>query len=53
VICDILKKEDMTFFGLKHAGQFRILMPNEGYYQFYDSKEKYIEEFYEDDDEDD
>ncbi len=51
VICDILKKEDMTFFGLKYAGQFRILMPNEGYYQAYDSKEKYIyeEDEYEDD----
>jgi len=52
VICDILKKEDMTFFGLKYAGQFRILMPNEGYYQFYDSKEKWIEDIYEDDEED-
>ena len=49
VICDILKKEDMTFFGLKYAGQFRILMPNEGYYQFYDGKEKYIYEEFEDD----
>lgn len=44
VICDILKKEDMTFFGLKYAGQFRILMPNEGYYQAYDnSNGKYID----------
>ena len=51
VICDILKKEDMTFFGLKYAGQFRILMPNEGYYQFYDSKEKYMYEEYDDDEE--
>ncbi len=49
VICDILKKEDMTFLGLKYANQFRILMPNEGYYQSYDSKEKYIYEAYEDD----
>ena len=52
VICDILKKEEMTFFGLKYAGQFRILMPNEGYYRAYDGKEKYIYEEYEDDDED-
>jgi len=51
VICDILKKEDMTLFGLKYAGQFRILMPNEGYYQFYDGKEMYIAEEFEDDDE--
>jgi hypothetical protein len=51
VICDILKKEDMTFFGLKYASQFRILMPNEGYYQFYDGKEMYIAEEFEDDEE--
>ncbi len=51
VICDILKKEDMTLFGLKYAGQFRILMPNEGYYQFYDGKEMYIAEEFEDDEE--
>lgn len=53
VMCDILKKEDMTLMGLKYAGQFRILMPNEGYYQAYDSKEQYVYEAYEDDDEDD
>ena len=52
VICDILNKEEMTFFGLKYSGQFRILMPNEGYYRAYDGKEKYIYEEYEDDDED-
>lgn len=50
VICDILKKEEMTLLALKYANQFRILMPNEGYYQAYDSKEKWIEEIYEDDD---
>ena len=44
VICDILNKEEMTFFGLKYAGQFRILMPNEGYYRAYDNvKGKYID----------
>lgn len=44
VICDILNKEEMTFFGLKYAGQFRILAPNEGYYQAYDNvKGKYID----------
>ena len=52
MICDILKKEEMTLLGLKYALQFRILMPNEGYYQAYDSKEKYIYEEFEDDDED-
>ena len=49
VICDLLKKEEVTFAALKY--EFRILMPNELYYKFYDSKEKYIEEIYEDDDE--
>ena len=53
VICDILKKEDMTFFGLKYANQFRILMPNESYYQAYDGKEKDIHEAFEYDDDDD
>ena len=36
VICDLLNKEEVTFAALKYAGQFRILMPNEGYYQAYD-----------------
>jgi hypothetical protein len=48
VVCDLLKKEEATFAALKY--QFRVLMPNETYYQFYDSKEKWIEEIYEDDD---
>ena len=49
VVCDLLKKEEATFAALKY--KFRILMPNETYYQFYDSKEKYIDEIYEDNDE--
>ncbi len=49
VVCDLLKKEEATFAALKY--RFRVLMPNETYYQFYDSKEKYIEEIYEDDEE--
>ena len=48
VVCDLLKKEEATFAALKY--RFRVLMPNETYYQFYDSKEKYIEEIYEDED---
>jgi hypothetical protein len=42
VICDLLKKEEVTFAALKY--DFRILMPNEPYYKFYDSKEKWIDE---------
>ena len=49
VVCDLLNKTEATFAALKY--KFRILMPNETYYQFYDSKEKYIDEIYEDDDE--
>lgn len=52
VICDLLKKEEATFAALKYPNGFRILAPNEQYYKFYDSKEKWIEEIYEDDDED-
>jgi hypothetical protein len=37
VICDILNKSDVTFLTLKYGEQFRILMPNETYYQEYDN----------------
>ena len=36
VICDILNKSDVTFLTLKYGEQFRVLMPNETYYQEYD-----------------
>ena len=49
VVCDMLKKEEVTFAGLKYS--FRILAPNEPYYKFYDSKEKWIDEIDEDDSE--
>ena len=37
VICDLLDPSEATFVGLKYLGQFRILQPNETYYQQYDS----------------
>lgn len=37
VICDMLDSADVTFAALKYQGQFRILMPNEPYYQEYDN----------------
>ena len=37
VICDLLNKSEATYAGLKYQGQFRILMPNEVYYQEYDN----------------
>jgi hypothetical protein len=36
VVCDILKESDMTFLTLKYGEQFRVLKPNESYYQEYD-----------------
>lgn len=42
VVCDLLDKSEATFAALKY--NFRILMPNEVYYQAYDSKSKYIPE---------
>jgi hypothetical protein len=38
IICDLLKKEEATFAALKYPNGFRILKPNEGYYQAYDKK---------------
>lgn len=37
IICDLLKKEEATLAGLKYQG-WRILKPNEAYYQAYDQK---------------
>ena len=37
IICDLLKKEEATLAGLKY-GSWRILKPNESYYQAYDQK---------------
>ena len=36
IVCDLLDKSEATFVGLKYQGQFRILQPNETYYQQYD-----------------
>jgi hypothetical protein len=38
IICDLLKQEEATFAALKYPNSFRILKPNEGYYQAYDRK---------------
>jgi hypothetical protein len=37
-VCDILDKNDIMILGLKYPSQFRVLMPNETYYQAYDDK---------------
>ena len=49
-ICDIIEEHDLTMLALKFASQFRILAPNEGYYQDYETKEHIYEDedYYED-----
>lgn len=39
IICDLLDERELTFAGIKYTGAFRILAPNEHYYQAYDSNE--------------
>jgi len=49
VVCDLLDKTEVTFASLKY--DFRILAPNEGYYQAYDNvKGTEIDVNYEDED---
>ena len=38
VICDLLDKSEATMAALKYTKHFRVLKPNEGYYQAYDQK---------------
>ena len=42
VVCDMLKKEEVTFAALKY--DFRILAANEAYYKAYDQKGTFIDE---------
>jgi hypothetical protein len=37
IVCDLIEKKDLTFATLKYGEQFRVLMPNETYYQQYDN----------------
>jgi hypothetical protein len=50
VICDILDEHELTVFALRFAGKFRILAPNEAYYQDYDKGQVIWERDEEDDD---
>ena len=36
VVCDMLKKEEVTIAALKYSGTFRVLAANETYYRAYD-----------------
>lgn len=51
IICDLLDERELTFAGIKYTGAFRILAPNEHYYQAYDSNETIWEQDEEDLDE--
>ena len=44
IVCDLLDKEEALLAALTYANDFRVLKPNEPYYQEYDSKKKYISE---------
>ena len=37
VICDLLDRRDLMLAGLKYTKDFRIVKPNESYYQMYDN----------------
>jgi len=46
IICDLLDEKEVTFASIKYGGDFRILQPNEGYYKLYDTSKDWIEEEY-------
>jgi len=48
VICDLKDEHELTIAALKYANLFRILAPNEPYYQAYDTDKVIWEEDYED-----
>lgn len=52
-ICDLLDEHELTIALLKYPQSFRIMAPNEAYYLEYDKKGSWIEELWEDEDEDD
>ena len=52
IICDLLDKDEVLIALLKYANKFRILAPNEAYYKQYDEKGDYIQEQYEEDEDD-
>lgn len=48
-ICDLLDEHELTLALLKYPNSFRILAPNEAYYVEYDKKGNWIEELWEED----
>jgi len=53
IICDLLDKNEALLAAIKYAGRLRILSPNEKYYQQYEQKCDYINEYFEEEEEDD
>ena len=53
IVCDLLDKDEVLIAAMKYAGKFRIMSPNEAYYQDYDKQGSYIEERYYDEEDDD
>lgn len=52
-ICDLLDEHELTLALLKYPNSFRILAPNEVYYVEYDKKGNWIEEIWEEDEDND
>lgn len=54
IICDLLDKGEYVIAALKYGNKFRVLKPNENYYQAYESSAEWIEEdeYYDLDDDD-
>lgn len=50
IICDLLDSRQTLLAGIKYAGKFRILSPNESYFKLYDEHSDWIPEDFEDDD---
>ena len=53
VICDMTDELEVTVALLKYSGGYRILSPNEHYYQVYDTKQSWIDAIFDDDEDDD
>lgn len=52
IVCDLLDKYEVTLAAMKYAGRFRIMTPNEAYYQDYDKPGDYIGIRYDEEDDD-
>jgi hypothetical protein len=46
IVCELLDKNEYLMAALKYAGKFRVLKPNEAYYQAYDAAGNWIAEEY-------